>query len=196
MFLIRNAARRAPGTLAALLLVGACLLTASAQKTSPQKTTNAAQVETLYRQGTSALQRGDLAGARKAFEEMVRVAPRNAEGHDSLGWVLLSQGELEPAISHFRKAMELKPHYVRAYINLATALSQKGDGEEAIARAREAVQLAPKDAEAHRTLGRMLSFRGDLEGATTELKKALELGSPASGPARRTGLSAGAESQD
>jgi len=100
-------------------------------------------VASLYRQGITAVQGGDLAGARTAFEQVVKLAPGSPEGHNSLGWVLFSQGHLAEAISQFRTALRLKPNFLQAHINLANALAQSGNLPEADSGAREAVRLAP-----------------------------------------------------
>jgi Tfp pilus assembly protein PilF len=121
------------------------------------------------------VKRGDLAPARTAFEQVVKLAPASAEGHNSLGWVMFSQGQTAEAVLQIRQALRLKPNLTAAHINLANALAQSGSLADAESEARTAVRLAPQDSEAHRTLGRIASFRGDLNTATAELKKAVEL---------------------
>ena len=86
------------------------------------------------------MQRGDLAGARAAFEKVLRLVPNSPEGHNSLGWVLLAQGQTEEAIVHFRAALRAKPAFAQAHINLSNALVQKGDHEGAVRQARDAVR--------------------------------------------------------
>ena len=150
--------------------VGTATVPVLAQQQNPRS-----QVDTLYRQGLDAVKRGDLAPARTAFEQVVKLAPASAEGHNSLGWVMFSQGQTAEAILQIRQALRLKPNLTAAHINLANALAQSGNLADAESEARAAVRLAPQDSEAHRTLGRIASFRGDLNTATSELKKAVEL---------------------
>jgi len=99
------------------LLLAACNLPAQAQK-APQKPA----VDALYKQGVRSLQQGDLAAARAAFEKVVRLAPHVPEGHNSLGWVLMTTGKLDEAVAQLRMAIKLKPDFVQAHINLATRL--------------------------------------------------------------------------
>src|SRR6267378_7229552 len=143
-----------------ILLLATLTAALFAQSANPRGTVD--KVAFLNREGMAAMQRGDLASARVTFEKVVRLAPRNPEGHNSLGWVLLSQNQPDAAISHFRRALELRPNFAQAHSNLASALLQKGDIDAALGESQEAVRLAPRDAEAHRTLGRVLSFRKDL----------------------------------
>ncbi len=91
-----------------------------------QPAADASQVQAIYQRGYRALQQRDLAGARTAFEEVVKLSPQSPEVHNSLGWVLLLQGELEDAVTHLRKAIELKSDFQQAHANLAQALAQRG----------------------------------------------------------------------
>src|ERR1041385_5407504 len=149
-------------------------LVLSGQARKQASSAPSADASVTYKQGITALKKGDLDGAHNAFEKVLRLNPRNAEAHDLLGWVLLTQGQTDSAIAHYRQAIQLKPSLADAHINLANALAQKHDLEDALQEAQTAVQLFPNHADAYRTLGRILSFRGDLQGATNALKKAIE----------------------
>ena len=157
------------------LLLGLWVVSLGASEQAAKSSPVSARAASTYQRGMKALQKGDLATAQAEFEKVIGLTPRSAEGHNSLGWVLLSQRQFESAISQFRTAVQLKPDFPQAHINLANALSQTGDLEGAILQGREALRLAPNDAEAHRTLGRVLSFRHDMDGATRELRRAIDL---------------------
>src|SRR6266496_5156827 len=64
-------------------------------QSSPTTQSNLEQAKVLYDQGMVALHKADLVAARSAFEKVVRLAPRNADAHNSLGWILLNQGAIE-----------------------------------------------------------------------------------------------------
>ena len=87
------------------------------------------------------MQAGDLANARAAFEQVLKLAPGSAEGHNLLGWVLFSQGQTAEAITQFKTALRLKPDLAAAHINLANALVKNGSLAEAESEARD--RLAP-----------------------------------------------------
>ena len=135
------------------------------QSAGSAKADAVSRANATYQQGLSALQQGDLASARAAFEKVLRLVPQSPEGHNSLGWVLLAQNEVDSAIAHFRAALQWKPEFVQAHVNLANALVRKGDLPAALREAREATRVAPDDSEAHRTVGRVLDFSGDFDGA-------------------------------
>ena len=98
-------------------------LTAAGQNelSAAQKTASPAQAEAIYAEGMQALQRGELSAARAAFEKVLRLAPRSAEAHNSLGWVLLAEGKIDPAIRELQAAVKIKPDFPQARINLANA---------------------------------------------------------------------------
>ncbi len=166
-----------------VILLIAIALPAISQNAISQKKTDKPAVDALYNQGVRSLQKGDLVAARAAFDKVVRLAPNAPEGHNSLGWVLMTTGHPAEAVAQLRTAVKLKPDFVQAHINLANALAARRDSEgaseaailAATTEARTAVKLAPSNSEAHRTLGRLLSFRQDLPGAISELRRAVEL---------------------
>ena len=153
-----------PGALC-LLFLGASVAPCFAQSAHAAPADSASRAAAVYQQGMSALQNGDLGGARAAFEKVLRLAPQSPEGHNSLGWVLLAQGEIDPAISQFRTVVRLKHDFAQAHINLSNALARKGDLSAALSEAQEATRLAPSDSETHHTLGRVLDFSRDFDGA-------------------------------
>src|ERR1700751_611039 len=93
-----SSSRRIAIVLALLFL--ACFVAVAAPQTkaaTPQaKPTAPADAE--YQKGLSLLKAGDIAGASRAFERTVQLAPKSAEAHNSLGWILFSQGENDKAI--------------------------------------------------------------------------------------------------
>ena len=93
-------------------------------------TENQATVKREMLEGIAAIQAGNLDAAREHFEKLIKLAPRNAEGHNFLGWVLYSQGQVDSSIGHFRTALQLRAKFPQAIENLANALAQKGNLEE------------------------------------------------------------------
>src|SRR5947208_15463493 len=94
---------------ALLFLCCAAPLKCATQSASSVKEDAASRASATYQHGMSALQKGDLVSARADFEKVVGLAPNSAEGHNSLGWVVLAQGESDSAIVHFLAAVQLDP---------------------------------------------------------------------------------------
>ena len=148
------------------LCTGAVVLAAIgtlAQSGAPQRQATP-QADISYQQGMKDVQRGDLPGARTAFEQAVKLAPNSAEAHNSLGWVLLSQGHIENAVAQLKTAVKLGPKLLQARINLANALVRHRDLSGAETQAREAVRLdSPWPGRGRR--GRCACLRFDRAGA-------------------------------
>src|SRR5260370_32132132 len=96
-----------PGALC-LLFLGASVAPCFAQSARAAPADSASRAAAVYQQGMSALQNGDLSGARAAFEKVLRLAPQNPQGPNSLGWVLLAQGGIDSAIMQLLTAVKLK----------------------------------------------------------------------------------------
>ena len=54
-----------------------------------QATSTADRVRAAYDRGVASAEKGDMAAARRAFEQAIRLSPRTAELHASLGQVVL-----------------------------------------------------------------------------------------------------------
>lgn len=87
---------------------------------------------------------GDQEGARRAYEESVRVAPHFTEPRWALGNVLLRMGRLEEAFAELRQAAASDPSKLPAVIDLAWGMSN-GDAqavEQAIQPQTDTARLA------------------------------------------------------
>ena len=65
----------------------------STRRPTPAKTTPAKTAADEYKRGLKALQENDLATARSAFAQAVKLSPDNAEYHNALAQVMLRQGD-------------------------------------------------------------------------------------------------------
>ncbi|HZK81539.1 MAG TPA: tetratricopeptide repeat protein, partial [Humisphaera sp.] len=86
-----------------------------------------------YRIGLGYWRIGDLASARTAFEEAVRINPLLPEAHCELGRLCLAMGNVELAMKHSRRAVEIAPDNPDFAVALASALEADGQSESAVA---------------------------------------------------------------
>ena len=70
--------------------------------------------------GAELAQDGNFAGAQLAFEEVVRLQPRCAEGHLNLGIALGRQRRFVDAGAEFNEALRLEPQNRKAQEFLST----------------------------------------------------------------------------
>jgi len=122
------------------------------------------------------LERDDRAGARRALEEAVKLAPRAAGLVTTLAQLEEQAGDYDAAIEHYRLAIDAQPSNVVALNNLAFALAvRRGAAAEALPFAKRAASLAPRAGTVLDTLGWIEHLTGNDAAAANELNKAVQL---------------------
>lgn len=84
--------------------------------------------------------------ALASYRDYTRREPRDAAGHELLGWMLSEMGRPSDALRSFRDARLLAPHSAGATLGSAMALRRLGRKQEAYRAFREAARLRPDDA--------------------------------------------------
>jgi len=128
-----------------------------------------------YARAVEAVGRGELAPARDALTEALRLDDGHAGAHRVLGFVLGQQGDFPQALSHLERAVALEPQSAQAHYSLGVALWYSGARDKALAELRRSVVLDPGASDAHAFLGVALRETGDLAGARASLQRAIAL---------------------
>ena len=110
----------------------------------------------------------ELEDAIAHVTEALRINPRAAEAHNSLGYALQRKGRLEAA-AQYAAAIRLQPGLAEAHNNLGTVRQAEGRRDEAAANYANALRLKPRYGEAHRNLGLLLLSFGRIDEAATHL---------------------------
>jgi tetratricopeptide (TPR) repeat protein len=118
---------------------------------------------------------GEIAGAIKLYEKVIRSAPRNADALNLLGLAHFQSGQLERAASLLEQALAIKPQLPSVDYNLGTVLQKLGRHEPAVVNFRRAIEKRPDDADAHNNLGTALKALGRLDEAIEQFRLALAL---------------------
>jgi tetratricopeptide (TPR) repeat protein len=122
------------------------------------------------------LERDDRAGARRALEEALKLAPRVVGLMVSLALLEEQAGDDDAAIPRYRRILEVQPTNVVALNNLAFALAVRHDAAaEALPLARRAVGLAPRSGTTLDTLGWIEHLLGNNDAAASLFGQALQL---------------------
>ncbi|MBI2881050.1 MAG: methyltransferase domain-containing protein [Candidatus Tectomicrobia bacterium] len=107
------------------------------------------------RKGNEDFARAELAAARRAYEEALRIDPACAEALYNLGMADLNEGRWDCAADHLSRAAALRPEDGDFLKSLAVAELQHGRREAALATIERYLALAPGDEKA-------IAFRDNL----------------------------------
>jgi Tfp pilus assembly protein PilF len=120
------------------------------------------------------LEEGRVAAAEAHARAAVRLAPRDAEAHLTLGEVLLRERDMREAGAQFGMALELEPANAIVNNNIGNLFLQAGRLDDAIGRYRVALQSVPGFAKARANLGQALLRANRPDEAEAELRRALD----------------------
>jgi tetratricopeptide (TPR) repeat protein len=140
---------------------------------------NSRNIDIWYYLGRAYYTVARLDEARKAFEAVLDLDPRNVRAENNLGLIHESSGEPVAAIEAYRRAIawqqdSLKPSE-QPYVNLGNILMEQGHANEAMAPLEKAVALAPNNPYCRLTLGVFYHKIGRLADAQQELQRATQL---------------------
>jgi tetratricopeptide (TPR) repeat protein len=126
----------------------------------------------LPAQAAEARRKGDLAAARRLYEEALRQDPQNGPVALALSETLLDMGDsraAEELLARLVRSLPERPEPRRA---LARAYLQNRKTSEALAEARRALDLDPENPESHIVLAAALKAAGRPAEGITEIEKA------------------------
>lgn len=125
--------------------------------------------------GMKALEAGDLAGAKTAFEAAQKANPKDAEVVYYLGLVAEKSGDKAGAERGYREALKMKPDLDAAATNLGALLVEAGKVDDAITVLKGAIARRPDAGELRLNLAVALAQKGDQAAATKEFDEAVKL---------------------
>ena len=160
-------------------------------KASPSDPGREQQVP-LPREGLAEAQarlwRGDLSGAREALDELLRLAPDQAEALTVRAQVRAWQGDPPGCTADLERALALDPEHPPALALQAELLLQRDQPRAALEAVERALARAPSDPEARLTRAKALAVLNRPDEARDELEALLQPDSPARAVLARTPL--------
>jgi Flp pilus assembly protein TadD len=121
--------------------------------------------------GVSAMQQGDLNGAREAFAKAVETNPSNAAASRNLGRIYLTRdNDLAKAKEMLLKSLSAEPKSGETLVLLSFAQLRSGEIDAALSNARKVHTSGPTDQYpfGHLVAARALEEKGDKPGAVAE----------------------------
>lgn len=126
-------------------------------------------------QGLNLHRRGDLEGAARVYQALLRTQPHNAEALHLLGVATEGLGNSQQGIELMEQALAIDPGLASAHLNRANALKRVGRYQDALAGYTAALQLKPDYPMAHSNRGATLETQGRYTEAMAAYDQALEL---------------------
>lgn len=126
-----------------------------------------AQIDAQARQHTEAIQE---------YEAAIKIAPKQADLYEGLGWEYRQTGQLDLAEKAFEQQLELTPGNPIAMYNLASTRVDAGKAASAVGLLEQVVKLNAAPTVADYYLGRAYAGENKPEPAAAEFQKATTLG--------------------
>lgn len=124
----------------------------------------------LYTSGRSRFDTGDATGAIESYLQSIKLEPRSAEVHLSLGHAYLKLQKDREAIKAFKESIKLNPNVAETHYGLGFSnfrLSRFRDAADAF---KKATTLEPRLAKAHYGLSLAYQELGNTSGVLEEYK--------------------------
>jgi len=97
---------------------------------------------------------GDLSGARRLYDRLLRLAPQISEVHYVVGRTLAEQGETQEATKALERALKIRPDFIQIHLELGEiylGAGQKALGQKSLYRYEEEVYAFAKELGAAKT---------------------------------------------
>lgn len=108
---------------------------------------NVAAADAL-KEGNARLARGDFNSAIAAFDDAIRLDPRQPAAFGNRAFAYWRKGEIDRAIGDYGQAIELDPDGAANRLNRAIAYNRLGEYERAIADLDRVISVQPENADA------------------------------------------------
>jgi tetratricopeptide (TPR) repeat protein len=132
-----------------------------------------------YLLGRTKYNENRFAEAVSAFQQSLKLEPRNVKAEDNLGLSYAGLGRNEEATAAYQQAMawqeEAPLKNPGPYIDLGTLLIDLNRSGESVSYLLKAAEIAPRSSRAHELLGKAYTRLEEFPKAQAELERAIEL---------------------
>ena len=132
-----------------------------------------------YHLGRTKYSENRFAEAISAFQQCLKLDPKNVKAEDNLGLSYAGLDRREEAIAAYQKAIAWQAQSLikdsGPFIDLGSLLLEQDRVKEAIGYLSQGAAIPPQESRAHAALGKAYSKLNELGKAQSELEKAVEL---------------------
>jgi tetratricopeptide (TPR) repeat protein len=134
--------------------------------------------------GKACYDKGKTREAMVYFQNSLRINPRQAPIHSSMGVFFLEMGRINESLAHLQTAVEIEPKYADAHYNLGNTYLQMGQAKEALIQYNKALEIDPNDTQALNNMAWILATWPD--ALTRDAARAIALAERADSLTRGT----------
>jgi protein O-GlcNAc transferase len=120
-------------------------------------------------------QSGQLPQAKLAFEQVLRLDPKEPDALHSLGLILFQLGEQEKGVQLVTQSTKVRPRHPETHYNLGIMHQRRGQAVLAESSFRQVLALKSNHAQAHFALGNTLKELGKGDDAVKSFEQAVKL---------------------
>ena len=135
--------------------------------------------ESWYYLGRTKYNENRFQEAIHAFEECLRLDPKNIKAQANLGLALEGLGRAGDALAAYRKAIAMQdqgaPKNAEPFIDLGNLLLQQNQNDDAIENLVKAREISPQDSRVYESLGKAYLRLNKFAEAKEELERAVAL---------------------
>lgn len=135
--------------------------------------------EGWYYLGRTKYNENRFAEAITAFQQCLKLDPKNVKAEDNLGLALAGLGRNGEAAAAYNQAIAWQEESLTKspgpYVDLGSLLIDENRPQNAVTLLLRAIEIAPRESRAHELLGKAYARVEDFPKAQAELEKAIEL---------------------
>ena len=132
-----------------------------------------------YNLGRTKYNENRFAEATRAFQQCLKLDPKNVKAQDNLGLSLAGMGRSEEATAAYQKAIAWQEQSLvknpRPYMDLGSLLIDENRPKDAVTLLLQAIEIDPRDSKTHELLGKAYARLEEFPKAQAELEKAVAL---------------------
>lgn len=132
-----------------------------------------------YNLGRAKYNENRFAEAISAFQQCLKLDPKNVKAEDNLGLSFAGMGRNEEAASAYQRAIAWQEQSLaknpRPYIDLGSLLIDENRSKDAVTLLLQASEIDSRDSKTHELLGKAYTRLEEFPKAQAELEKAIEL---------------------
>jgi len=140
---------------------------------------NPRDAQAWYYLGRSKYNENRFEEAVSAFEQCLKLEPRNVKAEDNLGLAYAGLGRTDEARAAYQKAIAWQSNNLNKnsgpFTNMGSLLLEQNRAEEAVTYLLQAVQIEPGELRVHEELGKTYSRMNKLHEAQGEFEKAVAI---------------------